>query len=799
MAKESSIQVATYARDLRFLLRLSSGSPPPVPARFVPGGSIEERLARFTTRRACGHLRRYIFPAGSPAPAAPAGARIVRVRPQLYARALLGASAFPHLVFLQVLAIPGLTPSQRTVIDEAMADALWRSYRGFLLPTPLLEALRLANEDSSDALGLLRFELMRRDFADPDVLPAHAAERRIHTRASLLVSAGRRALSDPALAVAELFADVAYLQRISLEELIRAERTRRPGQTRAQRLEEMEANDGFEDALPAILQTEPIRAAIAQVPIKGNLEGVAAFTSNRLQIDRTGVLEGIGTLEEPRTAPRRMLSGPAPAADEEARRPPPRPVPPSLPDPPRLEPRPLPWTGAEPALAVPEWEPLGLSRISPEVLSRHVLAVGGTGSGKTVSCVVPLAAAALRYPGPGGPEELRPALLVIDPKHEITPALEAMTREQALDRRVVRGETRMLDLFEAEAPHALSPEQIVERVFGVSRAWQREGGDRQQPFFIQAAQRVLQELVAIDGSLYRAGGAPHIDAFWDAVGQRLQEEGVSPSHVFEPSSYWPRLLQFTSLTAVSRRPVSLYLKTCEQFGVPTGQTVPVRAWEGIPGDTWGCIIATLQNAAREVADADRMVWLHPYQRPPEERKLSVLDALEAGWCVAYQPRPSSATDLYLLRLVKSSWYRLSLVRPNKVRPLVIVIDEFQRIVSADASSEATLLDTCRAHRVAVVAATISISALQLALADSQVGGRGTALDAMLDAIGTRLFFRTTDTHSQIMLQTLLPAPPPGRPHVAAVRPLSSLDVGEAVVMSALGGWTRRRIRLSTPP
>ena len=82
---------------------------------------------------------------------------------------------------------------------------------------------------------------------------------------------------------------------------------------------------------------------------------------------------------------------------------------------------------ATPGLTVPQWR--GLFPPSGEVpralLTRHVLATGETGSGKTASCILPVAAAMAR-----APRERLAAALIIDPKRELEPVLEALAPER---------------------------------------------------------------------------------------------------------------------------------------------------------------------------------------------------------------------------------------------------------------------------------------------------------------------------------------------------------------------------------
>jgi hypothetical protein len=492
---------------------------------------------------------------------------------------------------------------------------------------------------------------------------------------------------------------------------------------------------------------------------------------------------------------RRAARAPAPAPVP----PPPAPTPPERQANPTLNVRPLEWTGQEPPLQVPEWSGAGLGEIGMDTLSRHILAVGGTGSGKTVSCVLPVLRAALRYPG-AGPAELRPAIVVLDPKRELAAQVERTVREERLDRHLVRlGDGGgQIDLFEAEDRLALHPQMVVERVFALSDAWQREQSDRRSPFFIQAAQRTLEEICALDFALYAAGGAARVRAFWDAVGDRVAPLAGGPLLRYDPARHWDCHLRLIVLAAHRREVVGVIREACGVYGVPPEIAIPIATWDSLPHDTWSCVVSTLSNAAREVRQlVGGPVWLCPIEPPPPESQLRVLEALGRGWCLSYEPPEGSAVDALTLRLIKDLVFRLALLRPDKTRPVIFVADEFHRVVSGDASSEADLLDRCRAYRICAVLATQSVAALRRALGGSAARAGDSTLDAILGNCSTRMIFRSADPETQTLLERLLPEPPvPGRMHVARVRPVASLGVGEAYLLRADGGWCRTRVRLS---
>jgi len=138
---------------------------------------------------------------------------------------------------------------------------------------------------------------------------------------------------------------------------------------------------------------------------------------------------------------------------------------------------PLAFTDAHPKFRVPGWrELLGRDEhIGAPEMVRHFLATGETGSGKSVSAVMPLLRATLRYPendlyeryskdaGDAAERQadLRPSVLAVDPKEELIDVV----RREARGRRVIRvtyGEPGpVLHLFEGRDLGALEAHEAL--------------------------------------------------------------------------------------------------------------------------------------------------------------------------------------------------------------------------------------------------------------------------------------------------------------------------------------------------
>ena len=446
---------------------------------------------------------------------------------------------------------------------------------------------------------------------------------------------------------------------------------------------------------------------------------------------------------------------------------------------------PLEWTGQEPDLIVPEWEALGRARLRPEQASRHFLILGESGSGKTRSAVLPLARAALRYgamPGNGAAP-----LMVIDPKTELGPELDATNRQEALGRHIVPleiGGPWTLHAFERKDPRQMDAGEIAARILAFAESFQTEKRDTRQPFFAQAVEGIVTELVGVDLHLFRSGGLPALRGFWDAVGKGIAAQLEGASLRYTPDNYPALHARLCNLAAQKRTVLKVYAETCRSYGVPAEAMLQIATWPVMAEETFSSVVSTLNNALRE-ASADalaRHVSLNPFEPPPAERWFRVADAMHNARCVVYRPRNTSAVATTIGRALKAGFFEHTFVRRDKRRPFFYIADEAQRFVTADpVSGEQSYIDRCRAYRAVCILATQSVVSLRYALAQaSGDGAQGSeaALEIMMANCGTKLFFRSTDVSTQERLVKLLPAAPvQGRPNVAQVRPASTLRTG----------------------
>jgi hypothetical protein len=478
----------------------------------------------------------------------------------------------------------------------------------------------------------------------------------------------------------------------------------------------------------------------------------------------------------------------------------------------RADRTPRPWAD-EPDVIIPEWDGLGLGRLRPEQLSRHVLITGETGSGKTESAIRPLLRAVLRYPlAPDATDasaglSLRGAMLVMDPKGELLRELRLENRRRRLRRRIVRfgdGSRHVAHFFEGAPPGSLAVDELAERTLALCPGYHLERTRTNSAFFILQAALAYRAMLAVDRHIFHRDGVRGLRVFWERLAQAIAAKiGSCPSGIrYERIAYLRPHAQLTSLMATHRAAaLQAFLNTSVRAGVPAEELLALSAWLTMREETVACIVASahsfLQNLSGALAER---ISFNPFEAPPRERWFSVRTALAEGWVVTMSPEPNDPIDVAAAVAVKGLYFAQLFERPNRERPFFYVADEAQVVLTMDTSAEHAFMDRCRAYRGAVILATQGVGSMKLRV--NQLGEERfahPALETLLLNTSTKLWFRSTDTATKELLRQLVPAPhQPGRPHVVDVCPPSSLETGECYVVGA-GGWSRGHVQRPAGP
>ncbi|KFB76377.1 MULTISPECIES: hypothetical protein [Candidatus Accumulibacter] len=197
---------------------------------------------------------------------------------------------------------------------------------------------------------------------------------------------------------------------------------------------------------------------------------------------------------------------------------------------------PLPWAPDD-RIHIPEFAALfaGDAMIPAALLGTGSLVLGGTGSGKTASIVIPLLKGLLRHrqDDPGG----RFAMLVIDPKAELLDVVRAHIGDP--ERLVVLGEEGSPSVdFHEGARGSMSPMEAFDHALDFlspdARRSVRSGGDNQ--YWQMAGMDLARQLVGLVAAIESAGrtvvGMLRRRDMWEDPTTRSAAPEPSPSRVF---------------------------------------------------------------------------------------------------------------------------------------------------------------------------------------------------------------------------------------------------------------------------
>ena len=361
---------------------------------------------------------------------------------------------------------------------------------------------------------------------------------------------------------------------------------------------------------------------------------------------------------------------------------------------------------------------------------------------------------------------------------------ELRKRLRALDRNISHDQRR-LTAREAAA-------RIVLCGFGARS--DREAGP--SPNVMALAQRILDLfLTPVSGATEESDSGNDEQVSFDVTGQKKHEKfNLRASHLVQA---------LKPLFGAEIEPVWLDVKRWEMLSRSEG-------WSEVSAH-YVSILAHAQQAFRDFA-APAPAWtlyfgIEPYwKRLASERSSRIVDftaAVDAdeGLTVrVIQPKLGAERETIVAKAMKAAFFEAVIGNEARAagtkKPYVAyVADEFHRFVtSGDSHGEQSYLDTCRSFHAFCALASQSIASIEHALAG--MGGdyvqNDAAVSVMLNNVGTKLFFRTTDEGTIGRIRTLSPTRP-GRPAVVDVRPPSTLAPGECYAALPDGRFERRQL------
>ena len=385
----------------------------------------------------------------------------------------------------------------------------------------------------------------------------------------------------------------------------------------------------------------------------------------------------------------------------------------------------------------------------------------------------------------------RPAsILVIDPKRELRKhVFEFLTDMGDPSRLVLIDTNTILDFFEGQDDLPLMSKMAKLGAIAPP-AWSKPGPGAAT--WVAMAKSFLEKIVRFDALGREKGGHPLREVL-----NHLDPQETQPS-------YFAVLQRLLNFARASRENLQLanqaILDSAKQYGIPEAAATFFQSFLADPDliaqFNYFCMEADIFLDAVANPDVTRLIDFCPFG--PESSSITpLLPLVEDGKVIVFSPSLlSDATVTIVGKCLKTKFFQSVFSRDDKTRPVGYVCDECQRFITCDEDSgEQSFLDRCRAYRTTCILATQSIAAIQYALSDAP--GADQAVDIILNNTGNKILMRNTDDSTSRRLHALIPDSPYGGPHIADIRPMTTLGRGEAYYLLCNGEWGRETIKLPT--
>ena len=501
-------------------------------------------------------------------------------------------------------------------------------------------------------------------------------------------------------------------------------------------------------------------------------------------------------------------------------------------------------------LTVPEWASLfpPAGEISREVLTRHALVLGETGSGKTASAILPVVAAMAR-----APRDQLGGALIIDPKREILSVVESLVpqrlhhvrAEEAL-LNIMAGPRWSLDEYLAQGRWESAAVRILCRIASFVRSnparvlmdhevetSNAEFFDREGTSLVTTVLAVILMLTSPDLPDPAAWLEKDVEAY-DWVSDFLQRARGSRSErgpnvltlaawaLSGPLMSYPSdgegVIRIPLDSSGSRRTQWLFsriakgLLDCRAGELGEGRDVLRRVldyWDPMAqidrqyAGVRAVASTVCSDFAAPVIARTLYFGCESEFRSKSENGLDFARLVSCdgpGMLIVFQPARDGLDNLVAVAL-KAAFFEAVLDNTDRARggkdlPLVgYVADEFHRFITSDPlHGEQSFLDTCRSFGAFCVLASQSVASLEHALAHG--GGTSRQDESVVEIIwnntASKFVFRSTDPKTSDRVADLCPYRP-GLAGVVRVRPVSSLGTGECYAVLADSRFERRQL------
>lgn len=446
----------------------------------------------------------------------------------------------------------------------------------------------------------------------------------------------------------------------------------------------------------------------------------------------------------------------------------------------------VPWEDSDPSLKVGrQGSFFGYNELHP-IKINNSLTVGGTGSGKSQSVVIPLLTSLLSYQLRDGKTA---ALLVVDPKRELESRVRSVLHERGeLDRLVVMGECSAVSLFAKNSPLSMSDRLAKLQAVG---PMVHPNGDH--AYWENLGMGVLLDMMQLEKEFSENFQGQRLTAL---MCSELRLQGTTNA------GYWQQLRALLAHSRTSRARQqevdSLLRLMCLQAKIKSrsAQVMQVYTGDDEMMRQWCYAVQSAEPLVNALANPDLKPFVDLDPIPSHhDGYTDIAGLIESGKVIVFCPEPKEGHRIAAMAL-KQKYFESVFSRQDLRRPIGIVIDEAQKFITNDPETgEQSFLDRCRAYRCIVVMATQSISSLKYALGSNAAAE--SAIEIVLANTPTKFVMRTTDVDTVMWLKAQLPLSSDGDPHVIDVRRPNSLRPGEAYFLLADGTWGRKRANIVT--
>lgn len=461
-------------------------------------------------------------------------------------------------------------------------------------------------------------------------------------------------------------------------------------------------------------------------------------------------------------------------------------------------------------LNIPEFKEIfGSKSISGENLTRHILVLGETGSGKTYSVIFPVLEALKMNLG-------KFSALIIDPKiNELkNKFMENLSRNKKrfiLDLNELTEKNWKIDIFEGIRDKYL--EFKLEYLYKISPRFSTQSINTNDSYWSNAVKSFISNLITIDYQLRKKGESIFI--FFD---KRIKDIR-SYAKTYSKIPHWKlntSLSYFKKLKYLVNWILKVHLSEERDIinymqDVLIKHNLPeIEFWGKSATDTFSSIVSVaipfFDDWSSDIVD--KILWSHPFT--PYKKNISISDAIKDKKTILYSiPSEELSEDYFRLgKIIKNKFFvfcfKTYRYRKSNNIPVFYIADEFHRFITGDEDTgEQNFLDRCRGIGVSCILATQSITSLYRGVIDNSYIGNTDSLNYSVDIIlnncCNKFFFRTTDIETNFKLKEMIPQNPYPEfrdlGHVIDVRPISSLETGECYYLISNGDWGITKINI----